>query len=323
MALRFVFERDDLQRVRLAAAPDPLWELVSVLHVVQSGNPSAGWADYHFLDRRSRDAVSLLSTLAPWQQDSADFLTPVPVSTDIDAGCETILRTPPARLAADVAAVFADCPVPGWARSLAAGDRDQLDSVVTAVRQGYRRLVAPEWHRVQHAVVSDRAKRAGVVAAFGVERLLATLPGVLGWDGAVLTVRYPIDRTISLCGRGLTLLPSYFMSGSPATLRDPELAPVLVYPAQVAIDPQPDVSAGLCRLLTRTRAECLRILLVPHSTSALAHRLGVSVGTASKQATVLCESRLIVSNRDGAAVVHQTTGLGFALMVGSQSGIPD
>lgn len=320
MTLRLVLERDDLQRVRLAVAPDPLWELVSALHMMQPGNPSAGWVDYHYRGSRSREAVSLLTMLAPRQHYSADFLTPVPVSTDIDAGCEMILRTSPARLAEDVAAIFADSPVPGWAKSLAAGDRDQLNSVVTAVRQGYRHLVAPEWHRVQHAVMSDRARRAGAVAAFGIEQLLATLPGVLSWDGAVLTVRCPFDRTVSLRGRGLTLLPSYFISGFPATLRDPELAPVLVYPAQVLTEPQPDVSAGLCRLLTRTRAECLRILLVPHSTSALARRLGVTVGTASKQTTVLCKSRLIVSNRDGAAVVHQTTGLGFALMVGSQSG---
>jgi hypothetical protein len=33
MTLRLVFNRDDLARVRLAEAPDPMWELVLSVHL--------------------------------------------------------------------------------------------------------------------------------------------------------------------------------------------------------------------------------------------------------------------------------------------------
>jgi DNA-binding transcriptional ArsR family regulator len=73
---------------------------------------------------------------------------------------------------------------------------------------------------------------------------------------------------------------------------------------------------GLVSLLGRIRAECLRALAIPRSTSQLADCLGVSVGTASKQATVLRDAQLVTSRRSGNAVIHSLTPLGTALLTG-------
>jgi DNA-binding transcriptional ArsR family regulator len=69
-------------------------------------------------------------------------------------------------------------------------------------------------------------------------------------------------------------------------------------------------------LLGRTRAECLRLLVTPRTTSQLADAAGTSVGTASKQAAVLSGAGLISSTRQGGAVLHATTSLGMGLLVG-------
>jgi DNA-binding transcriptional ArsR family regulator len=321
-----VFERQDLQRVRLASGVDPMWELVLSFQKAQTRGVPAPFVTWRqALKNRLNGAVAgsralaLLSGLVPPLGDFPDFLTPPELVTDIDAGCEALVRTSPARLTMDLAAVFSHRTPSTWVQSLAGGDREQIREVVQAVRRGHNLLVAPHWTDVQEVAAFDRSKRMQVLATHGVGALLRSLPGILSWDGRVLRTRYPEDRTVHLAGRGLILVPSYFCWGNPITWIDPELPPVLVYQALGGgVQPRADVLVPerLVSLLGRTRAECLRVLLVPHSTSELAQQLDTSIGTASKQARVLRDAGLITSKRQGSAVMHATTSLGVALLVG-------
>jgi DNA-binding transcriptional ArsR family regulator len=327
MTLSMVFDREDLQRVRVAVRPDPMWEVVSALHktwVPEPPTPLVGWRQD--VDRRvggarrGREAVALLRCLVPRQGSIPDFLTPPGPVTELDTGCEAIRGTPPPLLAADLAAVFAHRTPPPLARSLARGESEALGRVVRAVRDAYDLLVGPFWTRVCDVVSADRARRTRQLAEHGVGAVLASLPGVLGWDGHVLRTRYPVDRTVRLAGRGLVLVPSYFCWHNPITWIDAELPPVLVHQAHTGrVDTGADevlLPRGLTSLLGRTRAECLRVLLVPSTTTELATRLGTSVGTASRQAAILRETGLVASNRRGTSVLHTTTALGTALLVG-------
>lgn len=296
--LRLVFDRQDLLRVRLAGGADPMWELVLSVQMAQTrGVPPPFMAWRQEFDRRftgadrGKGAMSLLRFLITPVGSVPDFLTaPGPV-TDLDAGCEAVL--------------------------LAGGDRARMGEVVEAIRHGHDLLLAPHWGEVRNTVAADRAMRARQLAAHGVGALLANLPGVLSWDGRVLCARYPEDRTIRLNGRGLVLLPSYFCWGDPITWLDPQLPPVLVYQALNHDRAELTVSPHLVALIGRTRAECLRILLTPRTTTELAQHLGASVGTASKQAAVLRDNGLVTSNRRGATVLHSTTSLGAALLTTS------
>jgi DNA-binding transcriptional ArsR family regulator len=313
-----VFEPGDLQRVRLADGADLMWELVLGLRKAQRcavPAPLVAWR------QRIDDlpvTVGPLRTLVARTGDFPDFLTPAELVTDLDAGCVALSCTPRARLAADVASVFrgrADTP---WLRDLAAGDRDAVGDVVRAARVAYALLLAPHWDQVRGTVAVDRARRADELAARGVGALLAGLPGVLGWDGHVLRLHYPEHRTVHLGGRGLVLVPSYFCWGNPITWIDPELPPVLVYQAGPCVGGPEEVVVPrrLVALLGRTRAECLRLLLVPRSTSDLAEQLGTSIGNASKHASVLRDAGLVTSTRHGTTVVHTVTALGVALLTG-------
>jgi DNA-binding transcriptional ArsR family regulator len=323
-----VFSRQDLLRVRLADVADPMWELVLSVQMAQAPAvppPLAGWRQ-QFGQRlagagRGRDAMSLLRVLVTPMGSFPDFLTPPGPMTDLDAGCEGVLCASRTLLTADLAAVFADRAAPTWVRSLASGDRDVMSEVVRAVRDGHDLLVGPHWAEVRNAVAANSAMRARQLAEHGVGALLANLPGVLSWDGRVLCTRYPEDRTVELNGRGMVLLPSYFCWGNPITWLAQELPPVLVYQAlDHRVPSEPTVSNCLVALLGRTRAECLRILLTPRSTTELAEHLGTSIGTASKQAAVLRDTGLVTSDRRGATVLHSTTSLGVTLLTSGAAG---
>jgi DNA-binding transcriptional ArsR family regulator len=320
-----VFDRQDLQRVRLAAAADPMWELVFSLLRTRARSvpaPLVPWRQQVARrlsgSERGEQALSLLHCLVTPEGNFPDFLTPPELVTDIDRGCEAVACTPRARLASDLGVVFAGRPAPTWARSLANGDREGVAEVVRAVRTGHHLLVAPHWATVREVVAADRCQRAGQAVTDGLGTLLSDLPGVLGWDGQVLHTLYPEERTVRLAGRGLILLPSYFCRGNPVTWIDPELPPVLVYEAAGHRQQVPDVSRSerLVSLIGRTRAECLRLLLAPRTTTELAEHIGASVGTASKQAAVLRDSGLITSSRRGTAVLHSITSLGVTLLLG-------
>jgi len=111
------------------------------------------------------------------------------------------------------------------------------------------------------------------------------------------------------------LQPSFFCTERPITLIDPELPPVLVYPAAgTPLAESPEVSPRLVALLGRTRAECLVALASTRTTSELAAQVGTSIGTASKHATVLREAGLVTSARHRGAVRHYLTHLGSALL---------
>ena len=313
--------------MRFADAPDPMWELVLSVQLAQLRQvPDAFVPWRHLLARRlaeagtARRAMAVLGVLVPPAGRCPDFLTPPQLVTDFDAGCEAVTLTPARRLRTDLDVVFTDRPVPHWVRDLANGDRRQIHQMIDAIRAGYSLLVAPEWSNVLRVVSFDRECRAEQTIRHGIGSVLATLPGVLGWDGRVLDIRYPVDRTVRLHGRGLTLLPSYFCWGSPITCIDPDLPPVLVYQAQHPTTP-PQAPEGtppprLVALLGQTRTRCLRLLDTPHTTSQLAHDVQVSIGTASRHATALRDAGLITSVRQRNAVQHRITALGAALLAG-------
>ncbi|TCO55792.1 ArsR/SmtB family transcription factor [Actinocrispum wychmicini] len=315
MTSQLVFDREDLQRVRLAERPDPVWELILALRRAQARAvlaPFRGWRRSLDSGTQRLDEYPLLQCLVAVQGEFPDFLPP----PDKGSVCEAAVRTP---ATIDLAAVFAHRTPPQWMRSLATSDRKQLGDVLSAIRDTYQLLVAPHWTEVLGVVTSDRLVRARSLAAHGVGTMLSQLPGVLGWDGTTLSTRHPESRTVHLAGRGLTLVPSYFCRGNPITWIDPQLRPVLVYQAHGHKTPHANlmITQSLISLLGRTRAECLRMLLTPRTTSDLAQQLGTSIGTASKQTTVLRDAGLITSNRNGPAVIHTITSLGLALLTGT------
>lgn len=326
--LKVVFEREDVQRVRLAGKADPMWELILGLQKAQKDElpaPFAGWRQEIAgrVSGRSVESLRLLQTMVRATGGFPDFLTPFQRVSSIAEGCDAFLATSPDRLSSDLAVTFADRTPSSWVKGLARGEREHVHATAGAITTMYDALIGPYWPQVTEVFTHEWSRQTRNLAEQGVGGVLGSLPGVLSWDGRVLRTSYPVEKTVHLAGRGLVLLPSHFCWGSPVTWIDPGLPPVLVYqaPGDRAVRPDgPKLPAHLVPLLGRTRAECLRLLLVPLSTTELAERLGVSLGAASKQAGVLSTSGLVTSARRGKSVVHQATSLGVALFAGRPSG---
>ncbi|NUR24355.1 MAG: winged helix-turn-helix transcriptional regulator [Catenulispora sp.] len=327
--LRIYFTSDDIARTRLATAPDPLWELVLAVHMLR-GQPG----DLLYTDWRRATAATvrrtppgggmgLLSALTPTMGYFPDFLNPVTPDFRLDTGLEQIRRTPQPMLDRDLQRLadtlgYAAPPV---MRALAAGEPDALRQLTATMHAFYEMAVVPHRRIVDAAVEHDRRLRIRAMAACGVEGLLASLrPHIEYSDGELRVPSHP-DQEIFLGGRGLLLVPAYFCVNHPMTMFDDDLPPVLVYPAErphdlLAGQPEGAARRNLAALLGATRAAVLTAIADGRTTTELARRVGISAASVSEHTTVLRDSGLIVSRRDGNRVVHHVTRLGTAVLEG-------
>ncbi|MFI5888305.1 ArsR/SmtB family transcription factor [Streptomyces sp. NPDC051554] len=319
--LRIHFTDADLARTRMAAEPDPLWEIGLSLCRFQTRQGRWAYAGW-YRDTRQRLAETGLDhivrtrliPLFPRATYYPDFLNPAEAADGLDAGLAAIVTTPPDRIRREVRH-FADVTTaPSWAERLV--ERDVREDIADCLRRYYDTAIAPYRERAQARIDAERSIRARALLNGGTEALLRDLGPTMRWQAPVLHVEYPADDCdLHLGGRGLLLVPSYFCWGWPIALADPLLPPVLVYPL-LHEDPAPrdTNTAPLTVLLGRTRALVLRATAAGATTGELARAAGVSAPAASQHTTALRDAGLISSHRHGPSVLHTLTPLGASLL---------
>ncbi|GGU57865.1 transcriptional regulator [Streptomyces albospinus] len=265
----------------------------------------------------------LLAPLVPTRGYFPDFLTPAEGLLGMDEALAALRETPAARLHDELSrlAPAAGRPLPAWIRDMADGETRALSRLAGILRRYYEAAVAPYWPRVQGRIEADRAARGRALLDGGADRLLASLPPMMRWRPPVLEADYPVERDLHLAGRGLLLLPSYFCRRTPVTFYNPDLTPVLVYPVEhqaPRLTPPVPPDRSLGRLVGQTRSAILHGIGVGCTTSELARRVDVSLASASQHATVLRDAGLLVTLRQGNAVLHTLTPLGAALLRGAR-----
>jgi DNA-binding transcriptional ArsR family regulator len=119
-----------------------------------------------------------------------------------------------------------------------------------------------------------------------------------------------------LGGKGLLLMPTVF--GTLISYVEPPWPYALVYPARGVADllgppPPQGGAAALARLVGPHRAQVLRALEVPATTTQLVHQLGLSLGAVGGHLTVLRETGLVTRTRTGRSVRYERTPLGAIL----------
>ncbi|MEU1221711.1 ArsR/SmtB family transcription factor [Streptomyces microflavus] len=348
--LRIHFTARDLEYVRIARGPDPLWEIVcsvcrlqtdegriafgpwrrAVTPLLRGGGGGGGGGGAGGADRAVAVALRSLMPCGPY---IPDFLTPAVDggNADLRQGVDRVLSTPRSRLRREFT-LLAESEArtlpfkgpgpetrvrPFAAEQLARGDAAALRALGGLLTAYDAAFVAPYRPWIDAAVASDVAWRSRELAAGGVRALLETFRPMARWSPPVLEVTYPVERDLHLAGRGLLLVPSYFCWRKPITLFDGALLPVLVYPVEKPVQPPAAASgASLARLLGPTRAALLYEVALRGcaTTSELALAVGCSLPNTCQQLAILREAGLVACRKEGRCVLHHPTPLGRRLL---------
>ncbi|MFE5797948.1 ArsR/SmtB family transcription factor [Streptomyces sp. NPDC056503] len=325
------FTSQELVRLRVAADVDPLWETALSLHLLQNRAAPLTFGPWRrevvtALRRAGLlTATRDLTRLCPDGAYFPDFLTPGRGDADIETGLDRLLATPRRRLLAELTRLHAHTrgPVPPDVRLLADGCPQALRRLGDSLRAYYRVAVEPYLSAIRAQAASDRALRAAATLAHGAEGMLTGYDDLPGWEyrQGRLSAPYPVDRALVLRGRALTLVPAFFCVRAPLALVNESLPPVLVHPLTPApgwLERRRGAPAGpTAQLIGSSRAELLRMLDRPMTTTDLAAALRLAPSTASRHASVLREAGLLLSHRQGLHVLHHRTRLGEALLGGA------
>ncbi|MEU8436833.1 ArsR family transcriptional regulator [Streptomyces sp. NPDC029216] len=318
MLLRIHFTGADLLRTSVAGRPDPLWETVLSLRMLQhrTGHPATEVWSRAVRARQADNLRTLLPLVRP-RGYFPDFLTPSDGSPDIEHGLDALTATPARHLRGDLAVLAGGGTLPSWTEDLAAGRPDALRSLAGALRGYYAAAVAPLEQTMRTTVRAEYAAQAKAAAESGIEGVLSGLGPGMRWKPPVLEVQYPVDQELHLNGRGLLLVPTLFRTRTPVSLLDPELPPVLTYPARRTVSPEESAGRKLVPLIGRTRTEILHHTSEGSlSTSELARLVGMSQASVSHHTSVLRAAGLISSTRHRNSVLHTVTSLGSLLLRG-------
>ncbi len=287
--LRIHFTHDDLTRVRIARAPDPLAETVLSLSLVQTrdvgGVALEGWRSR--TRKRLRPELRVLFDLA-----TAAGATEAPEAF-LHAGTDSLANSldhtwslPRQLWSADLGALEYLRPgAPRWIRDLHRGDREWRGLVHRRLSEYHAFAVAPYWSQLLAAAHLERTGRALVAADTGLDGLLGSLHPDIRWESPVLSLPCPVDADVPLRGTGIVLVPTFFWP-EPLALTDnrgPDHPLVLHYP------------------LTRDLATYRTVWA-----SAAAEE--------PDGATVLRSAGLLTTERTGPGVRHTLTPLGQALL---------
>lgn len=321
--LRIHFTSDDLTRVRFAATPDPMWEIVLSAQILATRDGEFALRRWRTWAReRIGEWLRPLMVLTAPTAYFPDFLTPDVGTCDVEQGIEMVMTTPRARLARELEATAAFRRLPAWCGRLAAGDAATTTRLGDALRTYTRTLLQPHWPVIRAQVDADRARRSRIFLDSGFHGVLGSLGPAIRWRPPVLETDYPVERDLRLDGRGLLLVPSYFCWQRPVALGASDLRPTLVYPIDHDVPVQLDGSGQtsqrpLAALIGTTRAAILRAIEDGCTTSELACRSNTTLSSASQHATVLRNAGLVTTQRYGGAVLHSLTPLGLALLNGA------
>ena len=317
ISLRFTIA--DLGKVAFASGPNALLEMSLSIH--RAHRWRAGKARlrpgtqrwYHEVNGSLEDRAGVLFDLLPRTPGWVPcFLFGDPAVGDWDAAAELLDRTPVPQLAADLSKAAPAQKTAHWARELANGVTKARRVLVDDLHGYFSSSLTSLWPQIQAAAVTDRALRSETLLRGGVDALFATLGTGWRWQPPILHIPAAFTADISLEGRGLVLMPSYFALG-PTGVHRPGRPTMLIYPMHLGDQPNGSTDA-LGPLLGHTRAAVLATLRVPATTTALADRVGISLSSASQHTAILRNAGLITTTRRGIAVLHALTCLGAALL---------
>ena len=321
---------EDLAEIRFAFSP--IWELGMSLYKPMR-DPSKHALHLPWV-QEARKAIEghdldLLFSVAPPEGLPAemhayipDFLTPPPGTPfpRFEEELAIVAATTPEKVRSDLEMMRSSI----GGRELAAPalelmeDPDTLLPFLVEQMHTYWKLTIEEhWPRIRQLHEADVTYRARQLALGGAERLFADLHPMLEWTEGMLVLNKQYHARLHPSGKGLLLIPVVFDWPGVAVLIETD-QPVLSYsPRGIATlwdDAPPERTGAMDELIGGTRADLLRVLEVPMTTSELARRLHLTPAAVSQQLGVMRRSGVVDARRQGREVYTELTAEGRKLL---------
>ncbi|MET7685298.1 DUF5937 family protein [Streptomyces sp. NPDC005423] len=319
--LRIHFTTEDLLKTRVASSPDLMWELVLSVFRLRRRLAVARYESWYQQVRADASRSDLLPRIRlmlmpmiPASGYFPDFLTPESLRHQ---GSESIIETvagSPRDVLRGQLGPLGRGHGSAWLRRLHEADPEARADLRQLLWDYQRIALAPHWNAIRNSVEADRAVRTRALLDSGVQGLLDSYRPLMRWTPPVLEVRYSVDQTLHLDGRGLLLVPSHFCQGTANSLADQTLPPVLVYPAGSDRTAAPVTLRALGRLMGDTRASILIATGIATTSGELARRVGVSTATVSHHLSALRAAGLLSTSQQGELVLHTRTRAGSDLV---------
>ncbi len=311
---------NDLGEVRFAISP--LNELVLSLRTLRDPGRfplQLPWLRSTGPARAGLD-LELLGALTNESLWTPDFLSPRPYTPlgRIDDELAALTGAPAGVVRADLAEIH-----PAMLPPVLRGRPDKmLDRVLAALRDYWEACFEPYWVRMRTVLEADVVYRGRVTAQAGLAAMFAGIDPHVRLDDTVLRVRLRSDLSYrtSTAGRGLTLTPSLFSRRGSVPI-SPEEPPHILYPArglgtlwETKTTTPPTALVGL---IGRVRAQLLRLLETPTSSTELAVRLDVTPSAVNQHLRALRAAGLLISARHGRSILYRRSDLGDRVLRGA------
>ncbi|MFE7269473.1 ArsR/SmtB family transcription factor [Streptomyces sp. NPDC057623] len=299
--IRLTVDDASLSTVRLTFSP--LWEIIGSLGILAryrgaAPSPYTDWA------RRVRDRLP------------ADLVRML---------VEPLRRPDPRPFPAGFV------PIPDPARNTLAAELDHIreasvgdpeaERLVPLLEEYWDRAIAPHWNSVRASLEEEILFRGRTLAVEGAEPMLTELGGRVAWARPVLTAPYHRDLDVTLSRSKLLLVPTVFAGGIRLFLEERGVV-AMSYQARAtgyfhvltAREHTPQAEDRLALLLGKGRAQVVRALDAPRTTTAVAEALGMAKSTVSQHLAVLNDTGIVWKQRLGGRVFYQLDQSGLALL---------
>ncbi|NEA29822.1 ArsR/SmtB family transcription factor [Actinomadura bangladeshensis] len=319
---RIVVGPGDLAASRFGIAP--LIEVASALGLVSGRMPAGPLGPWVARARPAYRAIAgdpavraLAHLRRPHGGYMADFVVPPPARPNLTVAEQlAIVRaTPLDQARREIARNLAGMPEPAAEIRDVLDAPDMVDRLAAGMETAWRALLEPDWPVVRSILERDIVHRAGRLAAYGWAAALDGLSRQVRWRDGVIEADIKADGTYRLGGAGLTFVPVVFTElgaaleqGWPHTLMYRARGVAALWESRPPRD-----EAALDRLIGRTRAELLRLLAEPATTTWLSAHLRMSVGGVGDHLAVLRGAGLVTRERSGRSVLYRRTAVGDVL----------
>jgi DNA-binding transcriptional ArsR family regulator len=251
-----------------------------------------------------------------------DFLTPPPATPfpEFEEELATVASTPIELVRSDVSKMresLGGHPVSELTERMIEDPARMLPRLVEEMRAYWKLAIEPHWPRIRTLHEADVTYRARQLALGGAELLFADLHPMLEWHDGVLTIQKAYEADVDPGGNGLVLIPAVFDWPGIAILLEAEQPTLSYSPRGIATlweDAPPERTGAMDELIGGTRADILRVLEIPMTTSELARRLHLTPAAVSQQLGVLRRAGVVDANRQGREVFTELTPDGRKLL---------